>query len=135
MIALVGVIVNDGLVYVGAINQNLQEGMKYDDALKEAAISRFRPIFLTTITTCAGLGPIIFEKSFQAQFLVPMAITIGYGLLAGSIILMLMLPIFLSTFNRAKMLLIWLWEGNKPSHEEIEKAVIRMKKEGEYEGL
>lgn len=135
LIGLIGVIVNDGLVYIGAINQNLKEGMKYDDALLDAAISRFRPIFLTTVTTTAGLGPIIFEKSFQAQFLVPMAISIAYGLLIGSIILMLMLPIFLSTFNSAKMYLIWLWEGKKPTKEEIEKAVIRMKNESEYEGL
>lgn len=135
LIGLVGVIVNDGLVYIGAINQNLKEGMKYDDALLDAALTRFRPIFLTTVTTTAGLAPIIFEKSFQAQFLVPMAISIAYGLLAGSIILMLMLPIFLSTFNRAKLYIIWLWEGEKPSKEEIEKAVIRKNKESEYEGL
>lgn len=135
LIGLIGVIVNDGLVYVGAINQNLKEGMKYDDALLDAALTRFRPIFLTTVTTTAGLAPIIFEKSFQAQFLVPMAISIAYGLLIGSIILMLMLPIFLSTFNRAKVFLYWLWEGEKPSNEEIEKAVIRMKKESDYEGL
>ncbi len=134
-IGLIGVIVNDGLVYIGAINLNLKDGMKYDDALLDAAITRFRPIFLTTITTCAGLAPIILEKSFQAQFLVPMAITIAYGLLLGSLILMLMLPIFLSTFNRAKMYLIWLWDGEKPGNEEIEKAVIRLKNEKEYEGI
>lgn len=132
-IGLLGVIVNDGLVYVGAININLKEGMKYDEALMEAALSRFRPIFLTTVTTCAGLAPIIFEKSFQAQFLVPMAITIAYGLLFGSIILMLMLPIFLSTFNRAKVWLSWLATGKKPSHEEVEKAVIRQQNNKKYD--
>ncbi len=134
-IALIGVIVNDGLVFVGAFNSYLREGMKYDDALMETAISRFRPIFLTTITTAAGLAPLILERSFQAQFLVPMAITIAYGLLVGSFLLILILPIFLSTFNRAKVWIHWLVKGEKPTHEEVEKAVLRKKKEEEYESI
>ena len=134
-IALVGVILNDGLVFVGAFNNYLKQGMKYDDALRETAITRFRPIFLTTITTVAGLAPLILERSFQAQFLVPMAITIAYGLLVGSLILSLMLPIFLSTFNRSKVFIIWMWEGTKPTHEEVEKAIIRQKKALDYDNL
>lgn len=134
-IALLGVIVNDGLVFIGAFNKYLKEGMKYDEALRETAISRFRPIFLTTITTTAGLAPLILEKSFQAQFLVPMAITIAYGLLVGSLILVLILPVFLSTFNRSKVLINWMWEGKKPTHEEVEKAIIRQEKQKEYENI
>lgn len=134
-IALLGVIVNDGLVFIGAFNKYLREGMKYDDALRETAISRFRPIFLTTITTTAGLAPLILEKSFQAQFLVPMAITIAYGLMVGSLVLILILPVFMSTFNRSKRLINWAWEGEKPTHEEIEKAVIRQRKEKHYENI
>ena len=64
-----------------------------------------------------------------------MAITIAYGLLVGSLILSLMLPIFLSTFNRAKVYIIWLWEGVKPTHEEVEKAIIRQKKAIDYDSL
>jgi len=134
-IALLGVIINDGLVYIGAFNGYLKQGMKYDEALRETSISRFRPIFLTTITTAAGLGPLILERSFQAQFLVPMAITIAYGLIVGSLVLILILPVFLSTFNRAKVLLQWFWEGKKPTHEEVEKANIRKINEKEYETL
>lgn len=134
-IALLGVIINDGLVFVGAFNGYLRDGLKYDEALRETAISRFRPIFLTTITTCAGLAPLILERSFQAQFLIPMAITIAYGLLVGSVILTLILPIFLSTFNRAKVYLTWLWEGTRPSNEDVEKAIIREKKKVDYENL
>ena len=134
-IALLGVIINDGLVYIGAFNGYLKQGLKYDEALRETSISRFRPIFLTTITTTAGLGPLIFEQSFQAQFLIPMAITIAYGLMVGSLVLILVLPIFLSTFNRAKVYLQWLWEGQKPSNEEVEKAIIRKINEKEYETL
>jgi multidrug efflux pump subunit AcrB len=134
-IALVGVIVNDGLVFVGAFNSYLREGMKYDDALMKTAMSRFRPIFLTTITTAAGLAPLILERSFQAQFLIPMAITIAYGLLVGSFLLMLILPIFMSTFNRAKVWLKWLFSGKKPTHEEVEKAVLRQINEKNYENI
>ncbi len=134
-IALIGVIVNDGLVFVGAFNSYLREGMKYDDALMETAMTRFRPIFLTTITTAAGLAPLILERSFQAQFLVPMAITIAYGLLVGSFLLILILPVFLSTFNRAKVWISWLVNGEKPTHESVEKAVIRQLKEEEYESI
>ncbi|UZR99942.1 efflux RND transporter permease subunit [Chondrinema litorale] len=132
-IALIGVIINDGLVFVGAFNIYLKDGLKYDEALRETAISRFRPIFLTTITTTAGLAPLILERSFQAQFLIPMAITIAYGLLLGSFLLVLLLPVFLSTFNRSKVHLKWLWEGEKPSHESVEKAIIRKLNENQYE--
>ncbi len=132
-IALMGVIINDGLVFVAAFNTNLKDGLKFNDALYEAALSRFRPIFLTTITTSAGLAPLILEKSFQAQFLVPMAITIAYGLLVGSFMLTVMLPVFLSLVNRVKQYVIWLWTGKKPSPEEIEKAIIRKRNQTEFD--
>ncbi len=134
-IALIGVIVNDGLVFVGAFNSYLKEGKKYDEALMETAMTRFRPIFLTTITTAAGLAPLILEKSFQAQFLVPMAITIAYGLLGGSFFLTLILPVFMSTFNRSKVLLKWLFSGTKPTHEEVEKAIMRQQNAKHYENI
>lgn len=134
-IALVGVIINDGLVYVATFNNYLKEGIKYDQALRKTSISRFRPIFLTTVTTTAGLGPLIFEKSFQAQFLIPMAITVAYGLLIGSLLLMLLLPVILSATNRIKVMIKWLWEGKRPSKESVEKVVIRKQKQKEYEGL
>jgi len=134
-IALIGVIINDGLVYVATFNNYLQEGKKFDEALRSTSISRFRPIFLTTVTTTAGLGPLIFEESFQAQFLIPMAITVAYGLLLGSLLLMLLLPITLAATNRLKVMLKWLWEGQRPEKEEVEKAVQRLKKETEYEDL
>ena len=88
--------VNDGLVLISKFNGNLKEGMKFDQALMEACISRFRAIFLTTITTVAGLTPLLFEKSQQAQFLIPMAISIVYGIMIATILTLLLLPIFLS---------------------------------------
>ena len=80
IIALIGIMVNDGLVLIGKFNNNLREGMTYDNALYEAGRARFRAIFLTSITTVAGLAPLIFEESRQAQFLIPMAISIAYGI-------------------------------------------------------
>ena len=75
IIALVGIMVNDGLVLIGKFNTNLKDGIDFDTALMEAGRSRFRAIFLTSVTTIAGLGPLIFEKSREAQFLIPMAIS------------------------------------------------------------
>jgi len=132
-IALMGVLINDGLVFVNVFNQYLKEGMEYEKALKETAISRFRPLVLTTITTSAGLGPLILEKSFQAQFLIPMAITIAYGLLVGSIFIALVLPITLSMMNRIKVYAKWLWEGKKPPVESVERAIKRKEQETAYE--
>ena len=86
IIALIGIVVNDGLVLIGKFNSNLKTGMKFDDALLAAGKSRFRPIFLTSITTVAGLGPLIFEKSLQAQFLIPMAVSIAYGILVATLL-------------------------------------------------
>lgn len=83
-VALIGILVNDGLVFINAYNRLIRSGMDVVEAIVETGRSRFRPIVLTTATTCAGLSPLIFEKSFQAQFLIPMAITIAYGLLVGT---------------------------------------------------
>jgi len=129
IIALVGVLINDGLVFINAFNGYLAEGVKFNDALKKTTLSRFRPLFLTTVTTSVGLGPLIFEKSFQAQFLIPMAISIAYGLIVGSLLIVIFLPITLTLTNRIKVLAIWLWKGEKPRRESVEQAVIRANQE------
>ncbi|MCA1763906.1 MAG: efflux RND transporter permease subunit [Flavobacteriales bacterium] len=129
VIALVGVLVNNGLVYINAFNGYLAEGLSYNQALKETTLSRFRPLFLTTVTTSAGLGPLILEKSFQAQFLIPMAISIAYGLIVGSLLIVIFLPITLTLTNQIKVGAKWLWTGNKPERESVEQAVLRTKQE------
>ncbi|MFT6997140.1 MAG: multidrug efflux pump subunit AcrB [Cryomorphaceae bacterium] len=129
LIALIGVLLNDGLVYINAFNGYLGEGIKFNDALKKTTLSRFRPIFLTTITTSAGLGPLIFEKSFQAQFLIPMAISIAYGMIVGSLLIIIFLPITLTLTNKVKVLVKWLWVGEKPTRESVEQAVKRANQE------
>ncbi len=123
IIALIGIMVNDGLVLIGKFNINLRNGLKFNEALYEAGRSRFRAIFLTSITTIAGLAPLLLEKSRQAQFLKPMAIAIAYGIGFATVLTLLMLPLFLSFGNNVKVLAKGLWTGEKASKEEVERAI------------
>jgi len=127
IIALIGIMVNDGLVLIGKFNTYLKEGMKYDDALIAAGQSRFRAIFLTSLTTVAGLAPLMLEKSRQAQFLIPMAISIAYGIAIATVLTLVMLPLLLSTSNWIKVKIKWLRTGNEITKEEVERAVIDSK--------
>ena len=129
IIALIGIMVNDGLVLISKFNSYLKEGMLFDEALYKAGKSRFRAIFLTTITTVAGLVPLIFETSRQAQFLIPMAISIAYGIIIATFLTLLTLPILLSFANYVKVYVKWFFSGEKPTRESVERAI----KEMEYE--
>ena len=123
IIALIGIMVNDGLVLIGKFNNNLKEGMAYDNALFEAGRSRFRAIFLTSITTIAGLAPLILEQSRQAQFLIPMAVSIAYGIGFATVLTLIILPIFLSFGNWVKRQAKWLWLGRPITKEEVERVI------------
>jgi len=92
IIALSGVVINGSLVLIDFLNENLANGMERKEAIVDAAKSRFRPIILTAITTFLGVAPITFESSLQAQFLVPMAASLGFGVLFGTILLQLIIP-------------------------------------------
>ena len=122
IIALVGVLVNDALVLVTSYNELLERGLEQMEALETAALGRFRPIVLTTVTTLAGLGPIMFETSLQAQFLIPMAISVSFGLFATTIGLLVLLPAMIILVNRFKVLVTRLWMGVRPSYTEVEAA-------------
>jgi multidrug efflux pump subunit AcrB len=104
LIALTGIVVNDSIVLIDQINRNILTGQKIYDAVYNASISRLRPILLTTMTTSIGLAPLIFETSRQAQFLIPMAISIAYGLLFGTFILLILLPSGFLALNRVRCL-------------------------------
>ncbi len=132
IIALIGIMVNDGLVLIGKFNSNLREGMSFDVAIYKAGKSRFRAIFLTSLTTIAGLTPLIFERSRQAQFLKPMAISIAYGIGFATLLTLLMLPLFLSVNNKLKVGTKWLMTGKKVSKEEVERAILEQKEEDIY---
>lgn len=92
MLALSGVVVNDALVLVDFANSRRAHHDNAHDAVVAAGIQRFRPIMLTTLTTFGGLAPMIFETSRQARFLIPMAISLGYGLLFATMITLVLVP-------------------------------------------
>lgn len=132
IIALIGIMVNDGLVLIGKFNTNLKEGMSFDLALSDAGKSRFRAIFLTSITTIAGLAPLLLEKSRQAQFLKPMAISISFGIAYATILTLLVLPLFLSFSNSIKKNAKWLYTNKHVTKEEVERAIKEQKEENEH---
>ena len=131
IIALIGIMVNDGLVLIGKFNTYLKEGQKFDEALVNAGKSRFRAIFLTSLTTIAGLAPLLLEKSRQAQFLKPMAISISYGIAIATVLTLVMLPLLLSVSNSIKVFIKWLKTGEKVTNEEVERAIIELKSEND----
>ncbi len=92
MVALAGVVVNDSLLLIDKINRSRREGLPLYDAIITAGTRRFRPIILTSLTTFFGLMPMILETSVQAQFLVPMAISLGFGILFATGITLLLIP-------------------------------------------
>ena len=99
MIALTGVLVNDAIVFLDRYNDLLSEGNDTKTAVVQAASSRFRPIILTSLTTVAGLLPIISETSMQAQFLIPMAASIAFGVLFGTIFILFFYPAAILFWN------------------------------------
>ena len=127
VIALMGILVNDAVVFLDKYNRNLSAGENIVDAAFNAGISRFRAIVLTSITTIAGLYPLILEESFQAQFLIPMSISVAYGVLFGTVFILLFFPLLILFFNDARRALRWLWTGVKPLPEEVEPRLMDMK--------
>lgn len=94
ILALVGVVVNDSLVLVDFINQQRRlHNKSVYDAISTAGASRFRPVMLTSLTTFFGLLPLLFEQSTQAQFLIPMAISLGFGILMATFVTLFLVPI------------------------------------------
>jgi multidrug efflux pump subunit AcrB len=92
IVALSGVVVNDSLVFVDFANRRRRETQDVRQALLDSGAMRFRPILLTTLTTFGGLAPMIFETSRQARFLIPMALSLGYGLLFATMITLVLVP-------------------------------------------
>jgi multidrug efflux pump subunit AcrB len=105
IIALSGVVVNDSLVLIVAVNQYRAQGFSVHDALVQAGIRRFRPILLTSLTTFFGLMPMILETSMQAKFLIPMAISLGFGVLFTTPIVLIIIPALYLIVDDARRLL------------------------------
>lgn len=93
MLALCGVVVNDSLVLVDWVNRQRASGVALFEAVKGAGLARFRAVILTSLTTFFGLIPLIFETSTQAQFLIPMAVSLGYGILFATLVTLILIPV------------------------------------------
>jgi multidrug efflux pump subunit AcrB len=93
LLALTGVVVNDSLVLLDFINRGRAQGRSLLEAVHESGVARFRAIILTSLTTFVGLLPLIFEKSTQAQFLIPMAVSLGFGILFSTLVTLFLVPV------------------------------------------
>ncbi len=98
LVALAGVVVNDSIVLIDFINSRVRQGVPIRQALLESGERRFRPIMLTSLTTIAGLIPLMTERSFQAQLLIPMAASLAFGLMLATLLVLLLVPTFYSIY-------------------------------------
>ena len=101
MVGLSGVVINDSIVLIDFINRRRGEFENLHEALVQAGSMRFRPVFLTSITTIAGLSPILLERSVQAEILIPMATSMAFGLALATFWILLLVPLMYSTYARA----------------------------------
>ncbi len=133
MVALTGVIVNNAIIFMAKFDSLLVEGLTVPEAIMEAGKVRLRPIILTSITTTIGLFPIIFEKSVQAQFLIPMAISLAYGVAIGTIFILIFFPVLIMLLSDFRVYTKYLWTGVRPEREDVETAIVLHRKKLEYE--
>ena len=108
LVALSGVVINDSIVLIDFINSRIRDGIPSGQALVESGERRFRPIMLTSMTTIAGLIPLMLERSFQAQLLIPMAASLAFGLMLGTFMVLFLVPVFYSLYLKAVYGLTWL---------------------------
>lgn len=92
IVALSGIVINDSLVMMDLINREREEGIPLQQAVRDSGIRRFRAILLTTVTTFLGLTPLLLEKSLQAKFLIPMAVSVAFGVVFATLITLLLVP-------------------------------------------
>ena len=123
MLALLGILVNDALVYITTFNNLIKKGTDFMTAVYETSVSRFRPIVLTSLTTIAGLLPLLAEKSRQAEFLKPMAISVSFGLMFVTVTILILLPVILVLISKIKIYSSYAWDGVKPAPESVEPAM------------
>ena len=125
LVALTGVVVNDSLVMVDAINRRRKRHDDLLDALREAGVGRFRPILLTSLTTFVGLMPLMVERSFGAQFLVPMAVSLAFGVVFATFITLILVPtsyLILDDLERGMGRLFGSSETEQPEERRMETA-------------
>jgi multidrug efflux pump subunit AcrB len=98
---LSGIVVNDSIILVTFFKQLREAGMPTEQAIVEAATQRLRAVLLTSLTTIGGLTPLLFETSLQAQFLIPMAVSISFGLMFATVLVLLVIPAMLAVHEHA----------------------------------
>ena len=114
MVALAGVVVNDGLVLVAFINNHIRTAGSLKQAVQLAGEARFRAILLTSLTTAAGVTPLMLEKSLQAQFLIPMAVALSSGVLFATMVTLVLVPALYLVLDDVRMAFQWLVRGERP---------------------
>ena len=125
MVALTGIVVNDAIVLIECVNNKVASGVPFLQALVEGGSRRFRAIMLTSLTTCAGLFPIITEKSVQAQYLIPMALSIASGVVAATVLTLFLVPCLAAVLNDLRVFIRWVRTGSRPTREEVEPSLKR----------
>lgn len=113
IVALSGVVVNDSLVLVEYVNRKRAEGIAVFEAVRLAGLRRFRPILLTSLTTFAGLVPMLSETDMQAKFLIPMAVSLAFGILFATVITLFLVPCVYLILEDIKRLFSKIWSGMK----------------------
>lgn len=126
VVALAGVVVNDAIIFIDYFNRRVRGGGRVTDSLLTTGTRRFRAMYLTTFTTAAGLLPLMLETSFQAQYLIPMAVSISFGLMFATFSTLTGLPSLMAILNDFRRLVFWFRTGRWPSRElaEVGRAPI-----------
>jgi multidrug efflux pump subunit AcrB len=122
LVALTGIVVNDSLILVDFINQRVREGMPRAQAVIDGGQARLRAIILTSITTILGLAPLLAEQSFQAKFLIPMAISIAFGLAFATVLTLVLVPSLYLMVDDVARLSRACWRVAWPARSEVSEA-------------
>jgi multidrug efflux pump subunit AcrB len=126
IVALAGVVVNDAIVLIESFNHQISEGKDVEEALHEAGKRRFRAVFLTTLSTVGGLTPLILEKDLQAQFLIPMALSIAAGVAFATLLTLLLIPSLIYILSDLRVLFYYIFKGSVPERRaDLEPARLR----------
>ena len=113
VLGLAGIVVNDSIILVSNIYEKINSGEKVSEAVIKGSQERLRAVLLTSFTTITGLTPLLFEKNLQAQFLKPMAVTIVFGLLSSTLLVLILIPALILIENELKILFLLPETRNK----------------------
>ena len=127
MVALTGVVVNDAIVLIEAVNSFIAQGNKVFDAIVQGGVRRFRAIMLTTISTTGGLLPLIAERDQQAQIIIPMALSIAAGVMFATVLTLFFIPCLMGVLNDVRRVGHWFFKSEWLEREAVEPARNRLK--------